>query len=39
MWVDDIWEQGTDQRWHFRWWSPRAYWHLGRALWREYRPG
>jgi hypothetical protein len=35
MRVEDIWELGTDHRWHFRWWSPRAYWYLGRALRRE----
>jgi hypothetical protein len=32
MRIEDIWELGTDHRWHFRWWSPRAYWYLGRAL-------
>jgi hypothetical protein len=35
---EDIWELGTDHRWHFPWRSPRAYWYLGWALWCEYRP-
>ena len=36
---ESIWAMGTDQRCHFKWWSPLAYWYLARALFLGYRPG
>ena len=35
---EEIYALRPDARCRFRWWSPRAYWYLGLAMVRGYRP-